>query len=325
MKSLLIQLLRVFVIYISYCSICYGQQDPHFSQYMLLNAYYNPAAVGLDKNLGEVVLLHRTQWAGYSGTLQSGGEPNTQILTFSMPIPMGSEKQLGVGLVFSNDVLGNESNQVARLSVAYHHYLGENIVSFGLSGGFYNKSIDFNQYRPADQGDPLIPTGNRSSLISDFAAGVRYETPQYYLSLSSNHVLPGAFQFQEVGSSINQLTQHLYLQGGTTFSFRNLEIHPSAILKTEFSTLSYEISSLVDFNEKIYAGMSLRELESMVFMAGLYLMDNKKLRVGYAFDFTIQSTNAKQATSHEIYASYRFPTFISRQKSIIRTPRFRHE
>ena len=325
MKHFTIQIFTVLTSLLLLSLTTYAQQDPQFSQYMLLDSYYNPASIGSHKNLGKLTLLHRTQWAGYSSTLQTGGEPNTQILTVSLPIPMGAEKRIGVGLVFSNDALGNESNQIAKLALAYHHLLGENTISFGVSGGIYNKSIDFNQYRPADQGDPLIPAGNRSSLISDFTIGVRYQTPQYYASLSLNHVIPGSFQFQEAGASVNELTQHLYMQLGTSFVFQNLEFRPSAIVKTEFSTLSYELSSLVDFNDKFYAGMSLRELESMVFIAGIYLLDNKKLQVGYSFDFTLQATSAKQATSHELLIAYRFPTFVSTQKTIIRTPRFRHD
>ena len=109
------KLLSICALLIFCATSTYGQQDPQFSQFMFNGLYYNPAVAGVD-GLTQLTAIHRSQYAGYSATLDDGGAPNTQIVSFSAPVLRSS----GIGLYIVNDRLGNLNNLEAQVSYAYH-------------------------------------------------------------------------------------------------------------------------------------------------------------------------------------------------------------
>lgn len=313
-----------WLVFTGFSLMVNAQQDAQFSQYMFNQLYLNPAAAGADPRDIEFTLLHRSQWAGYSGSFDDGGAPTTQVGSLNMPL---SKYKMGLGLHFVNDQLGPVTNQEVQLSLAYHLPLKNAQLSFGVRGGIYNHSIDFDQLRFVDPSDPLKLTGKQSEFSTDFAAGVYFkpQSNRYFLAASVNHLTESDFEYAN-GSSFNSLERHFTFFGGYNYDLSSdIVLSPSFIVKSDLNTFSYEVSLLSHFNDKFYAGMSFREIESAIVMAGVNLMKNRQLRVGYAFDLTIQARNAKETASHEILLTYRLPGFQVFQPSIIRTPRFRIE
>ena len=78
------------------------------------------------------------------------------------------------------------------------------------------------------------------------------------------------------------------------------------------------------YANKIWAGLGYRLQDAAIATAGINLMRNNALRVGYSLDLVVGSTNVKSLTSHEIIVGYALPAPDARKKPIVRTPRFRY-
>ncbi len=312
------------LLFFSLPFFAFSQQDAQFSQYMFNQLYYNPAVVGVDPNQIEFLLIHRSQWLGYNGTFDNGGAPTTQMASVNMPL---SKYNLGLGLHFVNDQLGSVTNQEVQLSLGYHIDLKKGSISFGLRGGMYNQSMDFDKLRAVDPDDPQIPPiGRQSQFTGDFAGGIYYKSnrDKYFLGISVNHLNNSEFNYG-TDFSYTVLENHYSVMGGVNVDLsRTVVLSPSAILKTDLNTYSIEASLISTFNKKFYVGLSMRELESAIILTGIKLLPDKSLKLGYAFDYTIEAKNAKETTSHELMLTYRIPAIQIFEPAIIRTPRYRY-
>ncbi len=319
---------RIFISF--FCllptTLLLAQQDAQFSQYMFNQLFLNPATAGVNTSEIEFAAIHRSQWLGYDGSFDDGGAPTTQVASVNMPF---SKYNLGAGLHFVNDQLGPINNQEVQLSLAYHLQIKRTIISFGLRGGLYNHSIDGSKLRPVQENDPLIQNllSREGQFRSDFAAGI-YVSPlskKYFAGLSINHFNRSDFNYG-TDISYNALEEHVTLLGGVNLDLsQGVVLTPSFIVKSDINSFSVEGSMIATFNDKFYGGVSMREVEAAILLLGVNLMKDQRLKVGYAFDYTLEARNAKETTSHEIMLRYSLPAFRFFEPTIIRTPRFRHE
>ncbi len=309
---------------IFFAHLLVAQQDAQFSQYMFNKLYFNPAQAGLH-DTPQFSFLHRSQWLGYEPTNYQGGSPTTQLFTISSPI---TSINSGIGLTLVNDKIGPIRNTYGTISYAYHFKLGQNRLSFGLAGGLYSFNIDPSQYRYNDQGDKNIPVSSVSQAKPDFNGGVNFSNKKYYIGLSASHLNQSKFDYSvnatQKGS--NSLSIHYFITGGYAINLNeNLLINTSFILKSQRfnKESSVELSGIATFREKYWAGLAYRLQDAAVLLVGINLLENKSLKLGYAFDFTVTGKQAKASSSHEIMLAYALPALNRAIKPIIRTPRYR--
>ncbi len=299
-----------------------AQQDPQFSQYMFNRFYLNPGATGINQEWAEASLLHRSQWLGYQGTFDDGGAPNTQLLTFNIPV---TKYNFGVGLHVLNDNLGPLNTTEILLSLAYHIKLkNDRIISIGGRGGFLNSKISFDKLRFVDDRDPLNIGSAQNEMTPDFAAGIYYSSPKYFGGISVNHLQEPALNY---GRELvfNTLVRHANILIGANYDVSdNIRISPTAIMKSDLNSYSFEFSAVGSYDDKYELGLSMRELEAAIIMVGMRFMKDNRMRLGYAFDYTMVARNAKETSSHEIMLTYRMPAIKFFTPSPIRTPRFRY-
>ncbi len=311
--------------FVAFCCIqqAYAQQDPQFSQFMFNRHYLNPAATGNNPNFMEFSTFFRSQWTAYTPTFDDGGAPNTITASFTTPIP-GIKS--GAGLLLVNDRIGAISSMQAQLSYAYHAPLKNGgTLSFGLRSGLFNLAIDGTKFR-YEKPDPLIPEGRVSEFKPDLAFGMQYSTEKYWVGLSSTHLLMSKFKFDAL-NSITSLVPHLYLMGGAHIdASETVKISPSAIVKTDFNSLSLDLNVLGTFNEQFLAGLGARasnNLDDIIFMLGGYFLKDRSLRAVYSIDLVMSGQAAKQPTSNEVSLFYRVPMPKPPVPTPLRTPRFR--
>ncbi|MEM1136087.1 MAG: type IX secretion system membrane protein PorP/SprF, partial [Bacteroidota bacterium] len=318
-----------FIIFLCFSfkiSLTQAQQDAQFSQYMFNQLYLNPAAAGINTRQIEFNVIHRSQWLGYQGSFDDGGAPTTQIASVSMPL---EKYNLGVGLHLVNDRIGPVTNQEIQLSVAYQLKVSKGIIAIGVRGGLYNQLLNVDELRFTNEIDePFLQlSGRESQMVSDFGAGVYFKdiNDKFFASLSVNHLNRSNFNYGTNISFYELENHYTFLTGINLDLTRNVVLTPSAIVKSDMNTFSVEASMIATFNDKFYTGLSMREVEAAIAIVGVNLLKDNSLRLGYAFDYTLQARNAKETTSHEILLSYRMPALQIFEPSIIRTPRFRHK
>ncbi len=300
-----------------------AQQDAQFSQYMYNTLFFNPAYAGVE-GVTKLTAIHRSQWAGFNTSFDGpGGAPTTQVISLNAPI---LRFRSGAGVHVVNDNLGPLNNIQAQVSYAYHLAIKNAKLSFGLRVGVFSQSIDFDQYRPVNENDPILlsKSGRESQIRPDLAVGAYYTTETYYVGVSVNHLIRSEFDFG-ISELRNPLENHLTLTGGYDYDFNNnLIVSPSLIVRTDFNSYSVEGSVIGKYDDRFWGGLGVRQSDAAIVILGYAMGKEKALRLGYSFDYIIAGQDAKRPTSHEVVLSYNLPAVPVGGKKIIRTPRFRH-
>ena len=301
-----------------------AQQDVQFSQYMLNPLFYNAGWAGVDGS-SHVSAMHRSQWAGYSSTFDGdGGAPTSQLISFSTPLKI-KEHNLGVGVNFINDIKGPISDLNIDFVMAYHKNIRKGKLSFGIKPSIISHTIHGSRFRPNDENDPFIPSSKVSNTMFDLGIGGYYTTEDFSLGLGINHLLRPTYDFGEVKDDFrNRFETNLNISGQYNYDVAyKLVFKPSILIKSDFSTYSFDLSGVFEYDEKIWGGLSYRDNEAIILLMGYSFLDGNKMRVGYGFDYVVGEQEAKQPTSHEIFVRYNLPNISAGSKKIIRTPRFR--
>lgn len=158
-------------------------QDVHFSQVYNNPLHVNPANVGGFTGYERIILNYRNQWSSADSPF------NTMGFSFDMPMFQrdGKKAHLGLGLSVYNDRAGDSKfgttypalsiggivplNKDSKLTTAVQ--LGYLMKSANLSSLTWGSQFDGKEV------DPTMPTGERTSSVSDGAfdvgAGIRYE------------------------------------------------------------------------------------------------------------------------------------------------------
>ena len=309
----------VLVLSLAGAAMC--QQDPQFTHYMFNTLYYNPAFAGVE-GVTKLTAIHRSQWLGYAPTLGGGGAPTTQLISITSPI---FKLNSGFGAYIVNDQLGPQNNLEAQASYAYHLGVKDGKLSFGLRGGIFSQTINFDQYRFIDPNDPLLgdKRGSQSQVRPDLATGIYWRKEKYYVGLSFNHLLRSTFDFGL--SQRNALQTHLYLTGGYFYELNfDLKFQFMSIVQSDFTKTTVNLGGIAYFKDTMWGGLSFRSSEAAILMFGYSLLKDKSLKLGYALDYVIQDQAAKRPTSHELMLTYELPVNPGSGKKVVRTPRYRH-
>ena len=298
-------------------SVVRAQQVAQFSLFSQNQLFFNPATAGSD-NLTRLQLVHRNQYSGYQGTLDAGGAPVSSLFSASTSI-----KNISVGFYVLDDRIGPMSTQDVQLSAAYRIPTNNGTFSVGVRGGLYRNAIDFNQLRPNDPNDPLIGAGVIGQTQPDVSVGVHYQNQAYFVGLSATHILSPSFPLGTGGE--NPLRPVYYLNGGVLIGLGYLaEIRPIVLLKTDASSFSIEGGVTFTYNNRYWIGATYRQQDAFILMGGMYLLPNRSIRLGGAFDLVTTGQSVKSPLSYEILLSYDLPKPKFGKKTIVRTPRFRY-
>lgn len=300
-----------------------GQNDPLFSHYMFNPSYYNPGWLG-DVQSSFAVVQYRSQWVGYSTTLDGdGGAPTSQLMSFAIPVN-GFLKTAGLNIV--NDQVGAETIMKAQVAIAYATHFEKGTLSFGLAPGLVSRTLDGSRFRPENPGDPVIPTGRETQAKPDAQVGVFYSTfSGFFGGVSMDHILsPSLIRIDATNAqSQGKLLPVYYFHGGKKMSLnRDTELTPTFLLRSTAGGYSMDVSGVLNYRSTMWTGLSYRSAESIVLLIGYSFLENKELKVGYSFDYVVQNQEAKRPTSHEIFIRYDLPSLILGGRKAVKTPRF---
>ena len=320
------KLLYIFLmIFILSSATTFAQQDAQLSQYMFNPLYINPAAAGMD-GVTKFQLHYRNQWSGYQTSLDGSGSLGTQIFTASMPL---NGLHSGIGIQFVNDKTPSGAGYQNML-VSYSYQIGLSsgaIISVGVKGGFHTKSFN-SRFRPRETGDPIVDalTGSVNQTKADFSVGALYKTANYQIGASLNHVNSPVYSFSPDKTGAYLIKQVLNLTGSFDYYLNDdIKVSPMALWKTDFNTNVLEGGAILTYTDRYWLGGSYRLNDAGIIIAGISMLKNNALRLGYSLDLTTVGATAKAPLSHEILLSYAIPAprLLAGKKTPVRTPRFR--
>lgn len=148
-------------------------QDPSFSQAYYNPLYLNPAFAGTNDGL-RIFLNHRNQWNYIPGQFNTS--------TFSMDV---HELLVSSGFAVTGmrDVAGEGFLTTSKMGFTYawgRQFKQDRLyMSFGLSGNFVQKSIDWNKLEFSDQFDPVYGKMYASGAEPPHALGQTFFDPDF--------------------------------------------------------------------------------------------------------------------------------------------------
>lgn len=305
------------------CFLCFsiqtkGQNDLSFGHYMFNPGLFNPSLLGFEQE-AFLSFHHRTQWAGYDATLDPGGAPNSQMASLSAPVQGWVS---GVGAFIINDRSGPLASFQMRLGVALKKNTNFGTFTLGIMPALNAASVNTDYYRFNDDNDPTIPTSSDTQYRPNLHAGILFTAKNnVFVSASVENTLAPSYSF---GTEADYtLARSYYFFSGTSRRLsRNLEIKPYLLIRSNLTSYVVELSTLLEYREKMWGGLSYRSAESITMLLGYSFLEENKLKMGYAFDYIVSNREAKTSTSHEIYVRYNLPNLVFAGKKAIKTPRF---
>jgi type IX secretion system PorP/SprF family membrane protein len=290
----------------------HAQQIPVMSQYMFNGLVINPAYAG-SKDFMSTTLMVRKQWTGYEGA------PLTQNASIHGPL---RKKKVGLGFMISNDKIGITNQTDVFASYAYHIPTGKgnSKLSLGLQGGFSYLKSNFTELTVWDANDPVYAANTLTNLQPNFGFGAYYYQERLYAGLSIPQLLSyDSIQlFHVTQSSIHHLSRHFYVNGGIIFAEnRDFVIRPSFLVKyAKNAPLQYDLNLNFLLSNIFWVGASYRSGDAIV--AIFEYQVNRKLRIGYSYDYTLSQLKNYSSGSHEIMLGYDFGYNVLKMK----TPRY---
>lgn len=312
-----------------------AQQNIQFTQYMFNSLSVNPAYAGY-KEEWFVQSGLRTQWVGMDGAPKTGSLSVDGIID-------PENKKMGIGLQLTGDKLGPQSAVSGFLNYSYRLQLDPydtKRLSFGLGVGVTNYSLDGSVLNAVNPSDPTVPTSQFSNFVPDARIGVYYNTSKFYAGLSLTDLFSGGAtsNFVDINSvSYSNIRRKptLYFILGTLHNLNEeFKIRPSILFKDDFKgPSSVDINTMLIVKDKFWIGASYRTglnikvenysqgqmLSSLNSVSGvMQLFVTDELRVGYSYDYSLNSLRNQQSGSHELTIGLTLP----RKNQRILSPRY---
>ncbi len=307
------------------CSVAmtsaYAQQDIQYTQFMHNKLAINPAVAG-SKGVPVFHALLRKQWFGLEGA------PASQAVGFHTPL---QGKNVGLGLVVTNDQIGFTRATLGAASYAYHVQLTDDTyLSTGVDVSVKQYSMDWTRARATEAIDASIPDiGQNSRLMANFGAGVLVYNEKFYAGVSVPRLLRNTLNLNEGTTGRSTLGRedfHAYAMAGAMLPLsEKLSLKPAALVKYAVrSPVDLDIHASLVYNQTLSIGATYRTGgsstravgESIDVLLGVQATD--RIRLGLSYDFTLSEIRRYSSGSGEIFLEY---TLAQKQQKLT-NPRF---
>lgn len=315
--------------------ICFAQQRPQYTQYILNNYILNPALSGIE-NYTDIKVSARDQWVGLDGA------PKTVYLTIQGPLgkkdyrssatsfdvpgenPRGkaywesytaAPPHHGIGLTIVNDKTGSFNRFSAAATYAYHLGLSPTTnLAGGFSVGMTTISIDKskNDFGGGDPSDPATGsaiTGELNRIRPDIAAGLWLYSRDYFIGLSAQQIVPQKLSFADDAAVIikGRLIPHTFLTAGYRFLLSDdVNAVPSIMFKyikgSSTNDFQVETNLKLQYRDMFWVGGSYRYQDGYAAMLGINVANT--FNIGYAYDFSQTELRTVSRGTHEIVLGF---------------------
>lgn len=324
-------LLFVGVVNCLFSAISFGQQRPHYTQYILNNYIINPAVAGIE-NYTDVKISHRAQWVGLQGA------PVTTYLTIQGPFkksdyqretatgfhasgenPRGraywqeytrAEPHQGIGFTMINDRTGPLNRFAAYGTYSYHTGISARTsLAAGISAGVQNMTLnasklDFGTQSPIDPA--VAGSGYLNRLRPDINAGLWLYSADYFIGLAAQQIVPSKLKFASdtVRLAGGRLIPHLFMSAGyRMFLSDDVSFLPSTLIKYVTPLpVGFDINAKVQYRDLLWLGGSYRHNDGFAAMLGINVSNT--FNVGYSYDLTTSRLNTVSRGTHEIVIGF---------------------
>ena len=268
-----------------------AQQEMRFTQYMF-NLYQVNSAYAGSREAISLAAIVRTQWTGIDGS------PTMQSITATAPI---LSKNIGLGFKAINQSTGASDQTRVMATFVYHLRLGNGKLAFGGSAGLLNNRFNWGKAQFKDQIDQVQTSGIENSFSAALDFALYFYMPTWYVGIQFENLNQSEYETIKGGTSINYLNYTII--AGKAFPLNNnIVFKPSLLLRGTKGSFIGELNLSLLFNEVFWVGITYRSVTelSLIFEYNL----KQKLRIGYSFDYSINSIQSRYAGSHELFLGF---------------------
>jgi type IX secretion system PorP/SprF family membrane protein len=287
-----------------------AQQLPLYSQYIMNGFLLNPAVAGSD-GYTTFNLTAREQWVGFENAPRTHAfSIQTRILKESYIIKStpvrkkvfkpSTKGRVGIGGYIFNDKNGLVNRTGIQLTYAYHIWLRETQLSFGLSGSTFQFRVNDEELTFYDQREPLLTGDLRKAVyVPDASFGIYLSHYSYNVGFSVAQLFQSYIKLGNQSLKDYRMLRHYYLMGAYRFDLNvDYQLEPSVLFKTtETWIFQADINCKLYYKNDYWAGLSFRTNGALIAMAGIKV---NQFYFGYAFDYTLTSIRKHSFGSHEV-------------------------
>lgn len=313
----------ILLLFLFFYTVSKAQQLPRFSQYYTHEFLINPSVAGFD---GRIVinLAARKQWLGFSSNTPGSYMLSIQgrILKSSYSLKSGisgnkryrsgSKGRVGLGGIIYHDQNGAIQRTGAQFSYAYHIFINNSQLSFGLTGNVFQYRIN-EEYAELKypEIDPLYGLIGKSTVVPDAGFGMNYMTEKWHIGAAVSQIFQTKLKIGNVAeyksSDDIRLKRHYFILADYNFSIpRNnkWEIEPSTVIMfNEMLKFQSDITVKTYYKNQYWFGVSGRTTGEFIVMFGLKFHN---YYFGYSFDYGFNGISSYSYGSHEISISAKF-------------------
>jgi type IX secretion system PorP/SprF family membrane protein len=300
-------LILIFILILLNVHLCISQQGPVYSQYILNEFLINPSVAGID-GMTTINSSGRKQWWGLKYTPETySASISTRILKSPFSIQgkkmhKGSKGHVGLGAAFVSDRNGAINRTNIQLTYAYHIFIQDYQLSFGLKAFATQFRID-NDLVDLVQPDPEIEGMlGKSTYIPDAGAGISFSSPSSHIGLAVTNLFQSPIKIGDLELTSKHF-QHLRQYTLTGFSRRLLpdkswEIEPSILIRgNEQLQFSADFTTRFIYERAYWTGLAFRTSGELILLLGIKL---SRFYLGYSFDYGFNQLSYRSYGSHEI-------------------------
>lgn len=312
----------IIVLCILNPSLILAQQLPRYSQYIMNEFLINPAVAGVDGRTS-LDLSARKEWLGFvSNTPETYSfSAQTRILKSKFSIKSGllgghifkggSKGRVGLGFNLYNDNNAAIHRTGVQFTYAYHIFIQNSQLSFGLAGSLYQFRISKDDAKLKDPNDRLYALIGKATLIPDASFGMNYMTRKFHVGFSVAQLFQSSLNFGSISdfaaSDDIRLKRHYFVIGSFRDKFGRKprwEYEPSFILRTnEKLEILSDVSFKLLYNREYWFGISVRTSGDLIALLGLKV---NNMYFAYSFDYGFNGITRFSKGSHEICLAMKF-------------------
>jgi type IX secretion system PorP/SprF family membrane protein len=307
-----------------------AQQDAQFSQYMFNGIYINPAYAGY-REVWNVHAFYRNQWSSFPGA------PKTISLAVD---GIAHEKRYGLAFQAVSDKIGLQENVsmyanfAVRIPIEYEE--SGKTLSLGIGAGVIQNRIRVDEFDPTSDpvgDDPTLYNAVATRFTPDASVGVFYNSNSFYAGLSADNLITSAYDSKSTSQDpFAERKIHMYITAGALLPVSEvLQFKPSILFKEDFAgPTSLDVNAFMLLNEKLWIGAGyrtsvfnkpliqddLKKSGAVIGMVELFL--GQKIRIGYAYEYSINYSTLNNYPTNEISLSY----FFINPKAAMYSPRY---
>jgi type IX secretion system PorP/SprF family membrane protein len=313
----------IFLIFLFATVLSNAQQIGMYSHYYFKPMVYNPAFTGAAEG-GEAMLISRNQWTGFKGA------PQLNIFTLDGNI----NKKAGLGVQLLSDRKGLTNRIGGNVSYSYHLMINDDMhLSFGLSIGVMDQTIDFSRAILENNTDPALFTTSEHTTLLDGNAGLAFNWKALDIGVAVPQLMGNKIKYVDNSDVRSYYTQARHYMGSVKYKIKVMEdkgisVTPLALVRFLPNTpIQYDGTVNIDWQDKVWVGATYKSDYAVGLNVGVCIY--KQLSVGYSYDFIIGKIGSYSGMSHEIMIAFRFGNKkqepVAVQKPVVTPPPVKEE